>query len=504
MQLSPALGPIHQAVTRAIESLSAKNAVERIWNGDHTLWADDPSEIADRLGWLHVLDQMDASVSEMEMFAAGVRADGLTKAVICGMGGSSLFPEVLAKTFTDGDGIPLAILDTTDPAAIDRILSDREITDTLFIGASKSGTTIETRSQLGTFWSRLQRGSQFTVITDPGSALIKLSDQNGFRRVFLSRPDIGGRYSALSYFGLLPGALVGAPIARILRTARNLVPALKRSETENPGVILGASMAVAAQEGRDKTTILIDDRIAPLGVWLEQLIAESTGKLGRGIVPIVDEDPSTEAYGDDRFYVVIGNAPGAHLIPEGAPRIDISLGDELDIGAQVLLWEFATAVAGSVLGINPFDQPNVASAKAVTAEILAGSLPAIPLSPVPELLGQLREGDYINLLAYMDDASSSADRLRRKLAELGRRYAIATTFGIGPRYLHSTGQLHKGNPTNFVAIQIVAEDRTDVPIPDQRFTFGQLKSAQAAGDYRALQDVGARVGRVVLTEFLDA
>ena len=503
MQLSPALGPIHQAVTSAIESLTAQNAVQRIWSGDHTLWADDPTEIADRLGWLHILEEMNASVSEMEMFAAGVRADGLTKAVICGMGGSSLFPEVLARTFPDADGIPLAILDTTDPAAIDRVLSDREITDTLFIGASKSGSTIETRSQLETFWSRLQRGPQFTVITDLGSEFIKLSDQNGFRRVFLNRSDIGGRFSALSYFGLLPGALVGAPIARILQTARDLVPALQRPEAENPGVILGAAMAAAAKMGRDKTTILIDDRIAPLGVWLEQLIAESTGKQGVGVVPIVDEKPSSEAYGDDRFYVVIGTAAGAEFIPEGAPRIDLSLGDESELGAQVLLWEFATAVAGAVLGINPFDQPNVASAKTATSEILAGSLPVIPLTPVPELLGQLREGDYINVLAYMDGASSSADRLRRKLSELGRRYGVATTFGIGPRYLHSTGQLHKGNPTNFVAIQIVADDRTDVPIPNQHFTFGQLKQAQAAGDYRALQDVGARVGRVVLTEFLD-
>lgn len=504
MQLSPALGPIHQAVTQAIESLAARDAIARIWNGDHTLWSTDPTEITDRLGWLHVLEQMNSSISEMEMFAAGVRADGLTKAVICGMGGSSLFPEVLAKMFPYADGMPLTILDTTDPAALDRVLSDREITDTLFVGASKSGTTIETRSQLETFWSRLQRGSQFTVITDPGSTLIPLADQNGFRRVFLNPSDVGGRFSALTYFGLLPGALAGAPIARILRTALDLAPALKRSAGENPGIVLGAAMAVAAKAGRDKTTILLDERIAPLGVWLEQLIAESTGKDGQGIVPIVDEPPSAEAYGADRFFVVVGEPEGVEHIPEGAPRILLSLADELDLGAQVLLWEFATAVAGAVLGINPFDQPNVASAKTATAEILAGTPPTIPLTPVPSLLAQLRDGDYINLLAYLDGASSSADRLRRKLSELGRRYGVATTFGVGPRYLHSTGQLHKGNPNNFVAIQIVSEDRTDVPIPGERFTFGQLKAAQAAGDFRALQDVGARVGRVVLTEFLDA
>ncbi len=504
MQLSPALGPIHQAVTQSIESLAARSAVERMWQGDHTLWAEDPTEISDRLGWLHVLDQMNASVSEMEMFAAGVRADGLTKAVICGMGGSSLFPEVLAKMFPYADGMPITILDTTDPAALDRVLSDREITDTLFVGASKSGTTIETRSQLETFWSRLQRGSQFTVITDPGSALIPLSDQNGFRRVFLNPADVGGRFSALTYFGLLPGALAGAPIARILGTALDLRPALKRTEGSNPGIVLGAAMAVAAQQGQDKLTLLLDDRIAPLGAWLEQLIAESTGKDGQGIVPIVDETPSAEAYGPDRFFVVVGEPRGAEHIPEGAPRITLSLADELELGAQVILWEFATAAAGAVLGVNPFDQPNVASAKIATSEILAGGIPAIPLSPVPALIEQLREGDYLNLLAYIDGASSSADRLRRKLSELGRRYGVATTFGVGPRYLHSTGQLHKGNPDNFVAIQIVSDDRTDVPVPGERFTFGQLKAAQAAGDYRALQDVGARVGRVVLTEFLDA
>ncbi len=505
MELSPALGALHQPVTLAIESLAATQAVERIWDGDHSLWSREPAEADDRLGWLFGIDEMDAAVSEMEMFAAGVQADGLTKVVVCGMGGSTLFPEVLAKTFVPSQyGLPLSILDTTDPAAIDRILSDREITETLFIGASKSGTTIETRSQLDTFWSRLQRGPQFTVITDPGSELIAVADRSGFRRVFQSRPDIGGRFSALSYFGLVPGALVGAPIAAILASAKDLVPALGKSEPDNPGVLLGAALAVAAMQGRDKATILLDPRIESLGVWIEQLLAESTGKQGLGVIPIVNEPPSSSAYGDDRFFVVVGSPEAAAAIPDDAPSIRIPLESATDIGAQVLLWEFATAMAGAVLGIDPFDQPNVASAKSATAQILESGVPVVPLDPVPQLLAQVRPGDCLNLCAYIDPGSSSADRLRRKLGHLGERLGVATTFGVGPRYLHSTGQLHKGKPDRFVTVQIVGDDRTDIAIPGQPFTFGTLKSAQAAGDFVALRNAGARVGRVVMTEFLDA
>lgn len=504
MQLSAALGPLHQAVTQAIESLVQTNVVQRIWEGDHTVWADDPNEITDRLGWLHVLGEMNASVSEMEMFAAGVRADGLTKAVVCGMGGSSLFPEVLAATFHDRDGMPLTILDTTDPAAIDRVLSDREVTETLFIGASKSGSTVETVSQLETFWSRLQRGSQFTAITDPGSSLIATADRYGFRRVFQNRPDIGGRYSALSYFGLVPGALAGAPIADILGSANGVVLALRSDGLQNPGVVLGAAMAVASKVGRDKATFLLDPRIRHLGVWLEQLIAESTGKAGVGIVPVVDEPPSAAAYGSDRFFAVIGDAEGTDLLPADAPVVRIPLAEVTDIGAQVMLWEFATAIAGAVLGVNPFDQPNVASAKSATAKELTNGPSTIPLTPVPRLMDLVQPGDYIALCAYVDGASTSADRLRRKLTEFGQRFGVATTFGIGPRYLHSTGQLHKGKPNRLVAIQIVNEDRRDIPIAGQTYSFGDLKAAQAAGDYYALQNIGARVGRVALTEFLDA
>ncbi|MBT8239820.1 MAG: glucose-6-phosphate isomerase [Acidimicrobiia bacterium] len=504
MELAAALGPLHEEVTRTIRSLATQGAAERVWSGDHTLWAPDPAEISDRLGWLHVLPEMGASVSELEMFAAGVKADGLLKAVICGMGGSTLFPEVLARTFRSPEGMPVAVLDTTDPAAVDRILSDREITDTLFVGSSKSGSTIETRSHIETFWGQLQRGSQFTVITDHGSDLVGLADRNGFRRVFLNRSDIGGRFSALSYFGLLPGALAGAPIAEILRTASEFVPALRRPESDNPGVILGTSLAVAAQSGRDKATLLLDKRIEHLAVWLEQLLAESTGKDGQGVVPIVNEPPSPEVYGDDRMFVVIGSPEGAELVPPDAPVIRFSLEDAVDIGAQVMLWEYATAIAGAVLGVNPFNQPNVESAKRAARELLASGPPQIPLTPVPELLARLRPGDYIAVCAYVDGESNVADRLRRKLVQLGQRLGVPTTFGIGPRYLHSTGQLHKGKPSRVLAIQVVAEDRTDVAIPHEPFSFGQLKTAQAAGDYRALTDVGARVGRVALTEFLDA
>lgn len=504
MELTATLGALHEAVTATVTNLTESDAVTRIWNGDHTLWSPDPTEITDRLGWLHVLNEMDAAVSEMETFAAGVRADGLTKAVVCGMGGSSLFPEVLARTFAGTEGLPLAILDTTDPAAVDRILADRQITETLFIAASKSGTTIETTSQLETFWHRLQRGSQFTVITDPESALIGSADQRGFRRVFQNRPDIGGRFSALTYFGLVPGAIAGAPIADLIGTARALVPALRRHGSDNPGVLLGTAMAVASLHGRDKTTILVQPEAQHLGVWLEQLLAESAGKHGRGIVPIVDEPPDARAYSDDRIFVTIGAAGGVDQIPADAPTVRIPFDSALELGAQVLLWEFATAVAGAVLEINPFDQPNVASAKAATNEVLRSGLPDIPLAPVPDLLGQLRPGDYLALCAFVDPGSSTVGKLRRKLDELGRRLGVAVMFGLGPRYLHSTGQLHKGKPGSIVAVQIVSDDRTDVPIPDQPYGFSQLKAAQAAGDFTALVEAGARVGRVALTEFLDA
>lgn len=505
MEMKGTFLSIEPHVEGAVADLIERNAVQRIWGIDHTLWSDDPTEISDRLGWLEVVSDMQAAVSELETFAGGVKADGLVKAAVLGMGGSSLFPEVMSKIYGEnGEGIPLDILDTTDPGAVNGLLADRRVTETLFIGASKSGTTVETRSQLATYWSHLQRGSQFTVITDPGSALLEVADNDGYRRVFVNRSDIGGRFAALSFFGMVPAALVGAPIAEILDSAASVIPALKRPDATNPGLVLGAAMAAASLNGRDKLTILLDPRIAPLGVWLEQLIAESTGKHDLGVIPVVDEPLSLDAYGDDRFVVAVGDVAGLDSVSaSGIPVLTLDLPTTEDLGAQVLLWEFATAVAGAVLGINPFDQPNVASAKAATNAVLESGLPSIELQPVPQLMAQVNKGDYLAVCAYVDPGSASATHLARKRLEVGKRLGVATTFGVGPRYLHSTGQLHKGKPQNIVVAQIVGEDRNDVPIPGAAYTFSELKQAQAAGDYQALVDAGARVARVSLNEFLD-
>ena len=503
MELSSTLGALHEAVTTTVTTLTESDSVGRIWDGDHTLWSPDPAEIADRLGWLQLLDEMDGAVSEMEMFAAGVRADGIEQAVICGMGGSSLFPEVLARTFADNEGLPLAILDTTDPAAIDRILSDRRITDTLFVAASKSGTTVETTSQLETFWSRLQRGTQFTVITDPGSALIDAADQRGFRRVFQNRSDIGGRFSALSYFGLLPGALAGAPIARILQSAREMVPALHGPEDSNPGVLLGTAMAVASRHGRDKATILIDPKAHHLGVWLEQLIAESTGKHGEGIVPIVDEPPNAAAYGEDRLFIVIGDAPGTDQIPPDAPVIRIPLTEATDIGAQVLLWEFATAVAGAVLGINPFISrtsppprrrptrywPTPADHCAGPDALTARGGPA---------------GDVLTVCASVDPVESPRSGSDARSMNSAPDSGSPRPSGSDPDICIRPDSSTRGSHTVSWRSRSWARTAPTSPSPVSPSPSANSRSHRLRGTIGALQDAGARVGRVAPTEFLDA
>jgi transaldolase/glucose-6-phosphate isomerase len=493
------LGSIAGAVDAAHERLRALDALARLEAGDHTLWQDDPTEVADRLGWLPVVEEMRHRLGGLQTVAEAARADGLGHGVLLGMGGSSLFPEVLNRSFGPASGhLDLHVLDSTDPAPIRRI-DALELDRCLFVVASKSGGTIETRTQFEHFWEATGgAGDQFLIVTDPGSELVEVGDARRVRGCFENRSDIGGRYSALSYFGLLPGALLGVDLAALLERAAGV----ERGE----GVRLAAIIGAASRAGRDKLTLLLPDEIASFGLWLEQLVAESTGKHGMGIVPVAGEPlGSPEVYGDDRLFVAVGAQAGLDaLASAGHPVVELGYADRYDLGAQVLLWELAVALSGVVLGINPFDQPDVASAKAATSQVLTDGLPSIPTVPAASLLDQVRPGDYVALQYFGDPDDPRLAELDGARRQLRDRYRVATTFGIGPRFLHSTGQLHKGGPPTGVFLQMVGDDPVDVPIPGRDFTFSTLKQAQAAGDLLALQERGLRAGRVALDELLEA
>ncbi len=504
------LEPIAEAVDAAIADLLARDAVSRVFELDHTLFQDDPAECANRLGWLHVAEELSEAWPELEAFAAEIAAEA-DHVVLMGMGGSSLFPEVLTQTFGSAAGRPrLHVLDTTDPAAIRRVLDACPADRTFHLASSKSGSTLETRSHLAYFLDRSGDPSRFAVVTDPGSALGEAARSQGFRKVFENNPDIGGRYSALSHFGMVPAALIGADGRAMLDAANDMVDALAPvdgDDEHNLGLQLAAVIGAAALGGRDKLTILIDERVATFGLWLEQLIAESTGKLGRGIVPIVGESvDSIVAVPADRVVVTIGDVDGLdRVLAAGVPLVELSLEESTDIGAHVVLWEFAIALAGRVLGINPFDQPDVEAAKIAARRLLDSPAPAEPtVTPVADALGQLGSGDYLAICAFIDPGSADAAALESVRPELGRRHGVVTTLGFGPRFLHSTGQLHKGGANNIVAVQVVSDDPDDLAIPDQSFTFGRFKHAQATGDLEALHSKGHRALRVSLAELLAA
>lgn len=507
------LGVVADAVEKTVDDLVAKEAIRRIWDGDHTLWAPDPTEITDRLGWLRVASEVLAERDRLEGFADACFADGLRHVVVMGMGGSSLFPEVIARTFPTGEGrLHLHVLDTTDPEAVGRVEAIAPLGQTLFIASSKSGSTVETRSHLAYFWERVGTPSQFAVITDPGSALGDLARERGFREVFENRSDIGGRYSALSYFGLVPAALAGAPWTDLVAAAETLAKSLG-PDTEpaaNPGLRLGAILGASAKAGHDKLTLVIDESVATLGLWLEQLIAESTGKHGTGVVPVAGESLGpVDVYGDDRLFVAIGTPPddeavGVEVLGDtDHPVVHLHLDKPTDLGAQVLLWEMATAVCGAVLGINPFDQPNVAEAKEATSKVLESGPPDIELGSLDALLAQVAPGDYVAIQAYVDPEDEQISDFEEARLRIRDEKKVATTFGLGPRFLHSTGQLHKGGPPTGVFVQIVGEDVADTPVPDQPFTFGELKHAQADGDLLTLRKHGLRAQRVRAQDLID-
>lgn len=505
------LGPLAPEVDATLAGLAERDAVTRLWGRDHTLWSEDPTEISDRLGWLDVTADMSAAADRLDDLREKAIADGFTDVVVMGMGGSSLFPEVLARTFPAAGGLHLHVLDSTDPDAVAHVAATVPADRTLFVTSSKSGGTVETLSHLEFFWERIGDGSRFIAITDPGSELGRLAVERGFRAVFENRSDIGGRYSALSFFGLVPAALAGVDWRALVASADAVVPALRDPDPNvNVGLRLGAVLGAAVRAGRDKITLLLDPRIETFGLWLEQLLAESTGKAGTGTVPVVGEALGPiDVYGDDRLFVVIGRPEhevGVDVLAEsGQPVVELELDDLSDLGAQVLIWEVATAICGAVLDVNPFDQPNVAEAKEATNRVLAGeATDAWPTAGLDEVLGTVVPGDYLALLAFVDPADPAVERLEELRLELRDALGIATTFGLGPRFLHSTGQLHKGGPPTGVFLQVVGREPTDAPVPGRDFTFGELERAQADGDLLTLHRHGLRVVRVTVDQIAAA
>jgi transaldolase/glucose-6-phosphate isomerase len=524
------LGAIEGAVKSRLTQLEQAAVVRRIAEKDAGLWATNGSggkeEIKNRLGWLQVADLMEERVSDLEGLRKELVAEGFSDCVVMGMGGSSLAPEVFRQTFGAPKGaLNVHVLDTTDPAAIAALQASIDLKRTVFIVASKSGTTLETLSHYRYFWLQTgQQGRQFLAITDPGTTLADEGIRRAFRRVFLNPADIGGRYSALSYFGLVPAALGGVDLAGLLDRAATMVQACTGPGPvdENPGVWLGAVFAEAAKAGRDKVTIIAPPALHSFGVWAEQLIAESTGKEGKGLVPVADETlGAPPVYGSDRLFVRLalpGDDPNAGrleaLSKAGHPVVTLKVGDPLGLGAEFFRWEYAIAVAGAILAINVFDQPNVQEAKDLTKKVLsegnppttgqgirwAGQQGATLEAAIQALLGQVRAGDYVALLAFIAPDTKYDSALNAIRLAIRDKYRVATTVGYGPRYLHSTGQLHKGGPNTGVFLQIVGDDPKDIPIPGERFSFGVLKQAQALGDFQALRNHGRRVLRVQLED----
>ncbi len=516
------LGRLQPAIDGQVAKLQKDDAPRRLWAKDSTLWTPDPAkrqEIHDRLGWLDVADKMQEKVGELHDVAFLGRK--FSDVVLLGMGGSSLCPDVLRNTFGAVKGHPkLHVLDTTDPATILGVRAKINLPRTLFIVASKSGETTETLSHFAYFFAQTkQNGKQFAAITDPGTSLEKLARDNGFRWIFPNPPDIGGRYSALSYFGLVPGALMGVNVAELLERAVEMEHSCADSvpvET-NPGAWLGAVMGRLATQGRNKVTLITSPKVATFGYWVEQLIAESTGKEGKGIVPIEGEPVGRpKVYGDDRLFVYIRmdadppNRAVKALEKYGHAVVTLTLRDKLDLGGEFFRWEVATAIAGSILGIDAFDQPNVQESKDNTKKVLAtfksrGKLPAAESvaaakakAGIASLLGRAKKGAYFAIMAYTARTPGSEAAIAAIRTAVRDRTKIATTAGYGPRFLHSTGQLHKGGPKTGLFLQIVQDDARDVPIPGQPYSFSVLKQAQAIGDLQSLTSRRLPVVRVTL------
>jgi transaldolase/glucose-6-phosphate isomerase len=554
-QVSPMmmdLGTYQESINIRLKAWNAANVAARIWQKDGTVWVPDPeqaaqtAELTNRLGWLNLAEEMLAETDQLKAFAGEIKTAGFQEVVLLGMGGSSLAPEVYMKTFfnppsstvgkVDGDeGLPLTVLDSTDPdqvAAVTARLAD--LSKTLFLVSSKSGSTIEVLSFYKHFYGLVSQvkenpGESFIAITDAGSGLEKLAQEKSFRRIFRANPEVGGRYSALTHFGLVPAALIGVDLPKLLRRARSMASACRNHALQNPGLQLGAAMGELALTGRDKITFFVSPKITAFGAWVEQLIAESLGKQGTGILPVVDEAITEPIfYNNDRLFVYLRLAGDENIELDGKvevleaaghPVIWIQMDELEDLGQEFFRWEMATAAAGAILKINPFDQPNVELAKIKARELMAefersGALPAeaptldyddidaygpamgeTVTAALQAFLTNFRPGDYIALMAYLPyepeiDAALNELRLR-----LRNRLRTATTVGYGPRFLHSTGQLHKGDGNKGLFIQLTHTPATDVAIPGERYTFATLIAAQAQGDYNALKQNNRRLIR---------
>ena len=543
--LSATLGPLGPTVDAALAEMKEQRTMERIWLHDFTVWKPDPADIVTRLGWLHIAGVMRRNLPRLQSLTDDVRAEGYTKALLLGMGGSSLAPEVFAETFGTKDGhLSLTVLDTTDPDAVREQAARHDPAMTLFIVSTKSGGTSETLSLFKYMYNHAvnalgadHAGAHFVAVTDPGSKLVQQARMHNFRTTFLNDPNIGGRYSALSYFGLVPAALIGVDLEILLERAVAAAESCGTDKgaggSENPGARLGAIMGELAAVGRDKVTLVTSPAVEALGDWVEQLIAESTGKEGKGILPVVRATVGApDVYGADRLFVYIQvagdttyDAKVQALKEVGFPVVRLLLNDIYDLGGQFFLWEMAVAVAGARMGINPFDQPNVESAKVLARQMLAeyekeGKLPESPPTLIGDgitvyseqpadspgealraLLEQAQPGAYVSLQAYVQPTRETESAMTALKTKIRDRTRLAATFGYGPRFLHSTGQLHKGDAGRGLFVQITSDYTEDAGIPDNAgspassVSFGVLKAAQALGDRQALVDLGRKVVR---------
>ena len=539
------------AVAASLADWQAGNKVQRVWSRDASVWT---SADEDRwLGWLAITDDQIAQLESLQKAAAEIKAEGFAHVLLLGMGGSSLCPEVLRLTFGRIPGYPeLHILDSTDPAQIRSIEKRLDFARTLFIVSSKSGGTLEPNIFKQYFYERVktllgaaEAGRRFIAVTDPGSNMQRVAERDGFRKIFFGVPEIGGRYSALSAFGMVPAAIMGLDVARFLRATKEMVDACGPDvpAAENPGVVLGTVLGVLANGARDKVTIVASPGIGDLGAWLEQLLAESTGKIGKGLIPVDGEPLGAPAdYGTDRIfaYLRLESAPDAAqdaavdaLERAGHPVVRIAVEEPYRLGAEFFRWEMATAVAGALIGINPFNQPDVEASKVATRRLTeeyerAGTLPqeqpffqadgislfanapnAAALESaagsdrsldayIAAHLRRLAAGDYFALLAYIEMKEAHAESLQRMRRVVRDARHAATCVGFGPRFLHSTGQAYKGGPNSGVFLQITCDDAADLQVPGQKYTFGIVKAAQARGDFEVLAERGRRALRVHL------
>jgi transaldolase/glucose-6-phosphate isomerase len=536
--------PLKKQVAAAIADWSKGDKVRRLWNRDASLWTN--SDEAQWLGWLDIVEQQIADKAEFQKLADEVGKEGLSDILLLGMGGSSLCPEVLAMTYGHVPGFPkLHVLDSTDPAQVKTFENAVDLANTLFIVSSKSGSTLEPNIFKQYLFQRTKEvlgpekaGSRWIAVTDPGSKLEKEAQADKFRHIFRGVPSIGGRYSALSNFGMVPAAAMGLDTAKFLARANQMAQACKAPVESNPGVTLGIILGTAAKAGRDKVTFVTSPSIHDLGAWLEQLIAESTGKQGHGIIPVDREEPTgPDGYGEDRVFAYLRYAPApddgqdehvASLEKSGQPVIRISIADTYDLPREFFRWEIATAVAGSIIGINAFNQPDVEASKIETRKLTSeyeqkGSLPSE--SPIFEQAGiklfadpknaavissgnlaghlkahldRIRPGDYFAVLGYIEMNASHEARLQEIRHAVRDAKGVATCLGFGPRFLHSTGQAYKGGPNSGVFLQITCDDARDLQVPGAKYTFGVVKAAQARGDFQVLADRGRRALRVHL------